>query len=135
MTKVFVSGPIHGMERNQEYRKKLKNLLELSGFEVLDPWERERELHGNPYDGWWLEVPPEEFIKRDLEDIEKSDVVVVYMPRLSAGSCMELFYAKLKGKSVWLISEISSPWVVFHADCIFKSIDEFESFLQSLQPI
>jgi hypothetical protein len=70
-----------------------------------------------------------------LEDIEKSDVVVVYMPRLSAGSCMELFYAKLKGKNVWLISEISSPWVVFHADCIFKSIDEFESFLQSLQPI
>jgi len=43
-------------------------------------------------------VPAADFIKRDLEDIEKCDVLIAYMPKLSAGTCMELFYAKMRGR-------------------------------------
>ena len=48
----------------------------------------------------------EDFIKRDLEDAKRCDLMVVYMPRLSAGACMELFYAKRKGKKVIVVSAL-----------------------------
>ena len=32
--------------------------------------------------------------------------MVVYMPMLSAGACMELFYAKRKGKKVIVVSAL-----------------------------
>ena len=32
--------------------------------------------------------------------------MVVYVPRLSAGACMELFYAKRKGKKVIVVSAL-----------------------------
>jgi len=44
---------------------------------------------------------PADFIKRDLEDIEKCDVLIAYVPKLSAGTCVELFYAKMKRKKTY----------------------------------
>jgi hypothetical protein len=40
--------------------------------------------------------------------------MVVYVPKLSAGACMELFYAKRKGKKIIIVSEMDclSPWIV-----------------------
>ncbi len=129
--KVFVSGPIHGMEKNQRYRDRLKQILIKHGFTVLDPWNREKVVYSSTGQTWWQHVPPEGFIKRDLEDIEKSDFLVAYLPFLSAGTCMELFYAKQRGKKTVVICglEEPSPWIVAHADYLFKSIEKFKRFL------
>jgi len=137
---VFIAGPIQGVEDKQEYRKVLKKLLEAHGYRVVDPWEREKVLYKAEEPGWWKEVPPRDFIKRDLEDIDRSDILLAYLPLLSAGTCMELFYAKMKGKRTIVICELKnpSPWILVHADELYGSIEEFKRALsgkpRSLRP-
>ena len=77
-------------------------------------------------------MPAASFIRRDLEDIEKCDVLVAYLPKLSAGTCMELFYAKIKEKRTICICTIEnpSPWIAFHSDVMLKSIGELEPVLR-----
>jgi len=81
---------------------------------------------------WWNRVPAANFIRRDLEDIEKCDILVAHLPKLSAGTCMELFYAKLKGKRIICICQIEnpSPWIIIHSDIILKKIEELEEVLR-----
>jgi len=81
-------------------------------------------------------VPAADFIKRDLEDIEKCDILIAYMPKLSAGTCMELFYAKMRGKKTICICKIKnpSPWITIHSDIILKRIKELEPTLKAIKP-
>jgi nucleoside 2-deoxyribosyltransferase len=130
--KVFVSGPIQGMEIEQSYRDAIHKICVRCGFEVVDPWEREKIIRGRAEAGWWNKVSAADFIRRDLEDIEKCDILVAYFPKLSAGTCMELFYSKLKGKRTICICEIEnpSPWITVHSDIILEKIDELEDALK-----
>jgi nucleoside 2-deoxyribosyltransferase len=129
--KVFISGPIQGMETNQFYRKRIREICVKCGCEVLDPWEREKVIIKGSEHGWWEKVPVADFIKRDLEDIEKCDVLIAYLPALSAGACMELFYAKLKGKKTICICQLKnpSPWITFHSDITIRSIKDLKDAL------
>jgi len=70
-----------------------------------------------------------------LDDAEKCDVMIVYLPKLSAGACMELFYAKRKGKKVVVVSEMEclSPWIVVHSDVIVKRFEELEDALRQIK--
>ena len=133
--KVFISGPIQDMETQQTYRTTIKQTCVRCGFETVDPWEREKILYKDPQPGWWNNVPAASFIQRDLEDIEKCDLLVAYMPKLSAGTCMELFHAKTKGKRTICICLIDnpSPWITYHSDVIIKSIQELEPILKHEQ--
>lgn len=130
--KVFISGPIQGMETKQNYRKVIREICVQCGYDVIDPWEREKIIYEGSEPEWWEKVPAADFIKRDLEDIEKCDVLVAYIPKLSAGTCMELFYAKLKGKRTICICQIEnpSPWIIIHSDIILKKIEELEEVLR-----
>lgn len=129
--KVFVSGPIQGMETDQSYRTAIREICARCGYEVFDPWKRERIIYNGSEHGWWNRVPVADFIRRDLEDIEKCDILVAYLPRLSAGTCMELFYAKLKKKKTICICQIEdvSPWITFHSNVILRAIEELEKEL------
>ncbi|MEM2336203.1 MAG: hypothetical protein QXR79_01560 [Candidatus Bathyarchaeia archaeon] len=55
------------------------------------------------------------------------------MPKLSAGTCMELFYAKMKGKKTICICKIKnpSPWITTHSDIILKEIRQLEQTLKA----
>jgi nucleoside 2-deoxyribosyltransferase len=130
--KVFLSGPIQGMEQNQSYRDRLRKLLLRYGYEPMDPWQREKVHYRGPPEEWWRNVLPKGFIQRDLEDIEKCDALIAYLPRLSAGTCMELFYAKIKGKKTVTICKIEdpSPWIIAHSDKIVRNLKELEELLK-----
>ena len=132
MIKVFISGPIQGMEDKQEYRAEIRRILEAKGYEVIDPWEREKIIYKASREDWWKNVPPRDFIDRDLRDVERCDVLIAYLPRLSAGTCMELFYAKLKGKKVISIIEFDdpSPWITLHSDVILRSLNELKDYIE-----
>ncbi len=134
MLKVFVAGPIHGFEDKQDYRRVIAQLLRKFGYEPVDPWEREREIYqrSSKDRSWWRRAKPEEFVRRDLEDIERCDALIAYLPTLSAGACMELFYAKLRGKKTVVVCELPdpSPWIVVHSDVLLKSTVELESYLR-----
>ena len=133
--KVFISGPILDMETNQDYRKTITEICLKLGFDVIDPWRREKNLYKGKESYWWPNVPASGFVQRDLDDAERCDVMVVYLPKLSAGACMELFYAKRKGKKVIVVSEIErlSPWIVIHSDFIVKNFEELEDALKNMQ--
>lgn len=129
--RVFIAGPIQGMERKQDYRKILRKILESHNFQVIDPWEREKVVYEYRREDWWNTVPIKGFIKRDLEDIARSDFFVAYLPKISAGTCMELFHAYEKGKPIFIISKLNlSPWIVAHATGIFANFDEFDMYLR-----
>ena len=131
--KVFISGPILGMEKQQDYRKTITEITENLGLEIIDPWKRERVLYNGTEACWWDKVPTFDFVQRDLEDADRCDIMVVYLPKLSAGACMEMFYAKRKGKKVIVVSEVPclSPWIVFHSDVIIKDFGKLEETLKS----
>ena len=133
--KVFISGPILGMETNQGYRETITESCEKLGFDVIDPWRREKILYRGREKCWWPNVPAAGFVQRDLDDAERCDIMVVYLPKLSAGACMELFYAKLKGKKIVVVSDMEclSPWIIIHSDAIVKSFNELEEALKKLQ--
>jgi nucleoside 2-deoxyribosyltransferase len=130
--KVFISGPIQGMENEQSYREAIGIVCARLGYQTVDPWLREKVIYRGDEACWWTKVPAAGFVERDLEDIEKCDVLIAYLPRLSAGTCMELFYAKRKGKKVITISgmDVLSPWIVVHSDRILRSIEELEDALK-----
>ncbi len=134
MKKLFISGPIIGMEKQQDYRSVVNEIAHQTGFEVIDPWKRERVLYNGTEECWWDKVPTFDFVQRDLDDADRCDVMVVYLPILSAGACMEMFYAKRKGKQVVVVSPIKclSPWIVFHSDAIVTEFDELEAALKKL---
>jgi nucleoside 2-deoxyribosyltransferase len=132
--KAFISGPILGMETNQGYRKTITEICEKLGFDVIDPWRREKSLYKGDEEWWWPNVPASGFVQRDLEDAERCDVMIVYLPKLSAGACMELFHAKRKGKKIIVVSEMKSlsPWIVIHSDAIVKRFEELEDALKKI---
>ena len=131
---VFISGPILGMEKQQEYRQTITEIIVRSGFDVIDPWLREKVLYKGDERCWWDKVPTFDFVQRDLDDADRCDIMIVYLPILSAGACMELFYAKRKGKKVIVVSEIEclSPWIIAHSDTVLKSFNELEDVLKNL---
>jgi nucleoside 2-deoxyribosyltransferase len=132
--KAFISGPIQGIENEQGYREAIGKICVRLGYETIDPWLREKMIYRGNEPCWWTKVPAAGFVGRDLEDIEKCDVLIAYLPKLSAGTCMELFYAKQKGKRVIVVSEISclSPWIVVHSDRILRGIEELEGALKQM---
>jgi nucleoside 2-deoxyribosyltransferase len=132
--KVFISGPIQGMETNQAYRETIKEVCARLNCEVIDPWLREKIIYRKDEPCWWSKVPAEDFVARDIADAERCDVVVAYLPKLSAGACMELFHAKRKGKKVIVVSDMAclSPWIVVHSDKIVKHFEELEAALKQV---
>jgi nucleoside 2-deoxyribosyltransferase len=130
--KAFISGPIQGMENKQSYREAISRICARLGYETVDPWLREKVIYRGDESCWWTKVPAADFVGRDLQDIEKCDVLIAYLPQLSAGTCMELFYAKRKGKWVITISGMDalSPWIVVHSDRVLRSIEELEDALK-----
>jgi nucleoside 2-deoxyribosyltransferase len=129
---VYLAGPIHGVEHDQHYRERLRQLLNTFEYDVIDPWEREKVEYSFTGEEWWRNVPSTYFIRRDLEDIDRCNVLIAFLPILSAGTCMELFYAKRKGKVTIVISNMESlsPWIIYHTDHFFKTIDEFQNHLE-----
>jgi len=129
---LFISGPILGMEKKQNYRKTITGIATKLGLEIIDPWKRERVLYNGTEECWWDKVPTFDFVQRDLDDADRCDIMVVYLPIVSAGACMEMFYAKRKGKKVIVVSEIEclSPWIVFHSNAIIRSFSQLEDALK-----
>jgi nucleoside 2-deoxyribosyltransferase len=132
--KIFIAGPIQGMENEQAYRQIIGKICARLGCETIDPWLREKIIYRKDEPCWWRKVPASDFVERDIADVEKCDVLIAYLPQLSAGACMELFYAKRKGKKVIVVSDMAclSPWIVVHSDVIVKRFEELEDALKQV---
>jgi len=132
--KVFISGPIIGREKQQDYRRIITDIAAKLDLEVIDPWKRERVLFNGTEECWWDKVPTFDFVQRDLDDADRCDIMVVYLPILSAGACMEMFYARRKGKKIIVVSDIEllSQWIIYHSDMVIKSFSQLEEAIKKL---
>ncbi|MEM0253389.1 MAG: nucleoside 2-deoxyribosyltransferase [Candidatus Bathyarchaeia archaeon] len=131
--KAFIAGPIQSMEEKQSYRDRISKILIQCGYEPVDPWRREKIVY--TLKDWSVIKQNMDFVKRDLEDIEKCDVLIAYLPKLSAGACMELFYAKLRGKRTICICRLRnpSPWIIAHSDILIKRISDLKGVLEKIK--
>lgn len=120
------------MEEEQSYSYVIRQICIRCGCEPVDPWQREKVIYKGTEPDWRIKVPPADFVRRDLEDIENCDVSIAYLLRLSAGTCMELFYAEPEGKRRVCIcpTENLNPWIIVHSDMILESIEELERVLK-----
>ena len=67
-------------------------------------------------------------MRKDLDDIERCDALIAYLPKLSGATCIKLFYAKVKKKKTICICQFenSIPWIMFHSDIVLKNIEDLE---------
>ena len=129
----YIAGPIQGYEDEQNYRDVIADILSKRNIGSIDPWKRETVVYDAKSDSH-DKSKIGAFIKMDLSDISRCDYYIAYLPVLSAGTCMEMFYAKMKGVKTITISKIEnpSPWLVYHSDFMIKSINELDEILGSL---
>jgi len=84
-------------------------------FDIIDPFV---EVDHN--------MLPSEIVKRDLELIDKCDILIAYIYEKTFGTTMELFYAYNKGKQVYVVTNPEfalDPWLKSHSTRRFYFID------------
>lgn len=74
-----------------------------------------------------LQLVAPEIVELDKRDIDKADVILANVFKHSAGTSMELIYAKERGKIVVTVVPRDKPlsaWVAYHSTVVCYSIDE-----------
>lgn len=126
MTTLYLCGPING--RSDDDCTGWREAVKAIHADCLDPMARD-------YRGRELEPGiAAEIVAGDIEDIEKSSVVLVYYDKPSVGTSMEVFFAKHNlGMRVVVIDKSDkplSPWLLHHSDVVVKSIREALDYLE-----
>ncbi len=69
-----------------------------------------------------------EIVDKDKKDIDNSDILFAYTPKVSVGTTMEVFYAFTKRNNITVIVvcplENPSPWLRHHTDFFFTNLQQ-----------
>jgi nucleoside 2-deoxyribosyltransferase len=124
--KVYLAGPIFQCEDHEciSWREEAKE--QLKGFEVMDPMER--DFRGAEAENY------RRIVEEDKRLIDGADILLVNQVKVSVGTSMEILYAWQNGKRVVVVTENggNSPWLLYHAHKILRSLDEAVSYIRSL---
>jgi len=131
MITIYLAGPIfqcsddESTDWRQEVKKRLKK--EFQDYFVFDPFDR--DLRGREDDMM------REIVEGDKELIDKSDILLVGLWKVSAGTCMEILYAWERGKKTFIINGLDkiSPWLRYHSHAIFNNIDQAINHLKKMR--
>lgn len=126
---VYLCGGINGLSDKECYSWRYYATSYLHA-DTLDPMRRDyRGIEMN-------HGVAEKIVKGDLEDIERSWLILANHPAPSVGTDMEIFAAKhVFGKPVITVVpdlKYVSPWLAFHSDKMFTSLHEAVSYINSL---
>jgi len=117
--KVYLAGPINGCTDAEckDWRERAKQVL---GEEnCVDPMRR--DYRGRE------DACFEEIVELDKTDILGCGAVLVNYNKGSDGTAMEILYAYHNGVPVFIVAPAHariSPWVRYHATCIFHSLED-----------
>jgi nucleoside 2-deoxyribosyltransferase len=114
--KIYLAGPINACSDDEcnKWRSQAKERLS-EKYDILDPMCRDyRGTEDNDY---------KEIVENDLSDIIKSDIILANCYKPSAGTSMELVYAKMMGKKIFSVGS-SSPWIKYHSTLMFDDIEK-----------
>ncbi len=127
--RIYLAGPVFNTsDEDQKWRQYFKKEILAKGFEVIDPLEL-RDYRGLE------EEKMVEIVEKDLKDLKKSDILLIYAPKPSWGTAMEIVYAYLQSKQIITVApekEIS-PWLKYHSDLIVFSFEELLEVLEKIK--
>ena len=135
--KIYLSGSI----KETEYRKEVKDKYSTI-FEIKDPLEDvEKRINQKELDifrkiGFSASARDvvDKIVEGDIELIKKCDCLVVFMNMYSAGTIMEIRIAYDLDIPVYIINPSRSmrkdPWIIYHTNLFFDSIDSCFDFLR-----
>lgn len=115
LMRVYLAGPILGTIGHQEWKDDIEKDPR---FECLDPLKR-RLADVGPLPGCM-----DERIEKDLADIASCDALIAYLPSLSSGTAMEIFFAdRIARVPVHVFAPASmsrslSGWITEHAESV-----------------
>ena len=125
--RVYLAGPIFQCEDHEciHWREQAKQLL--NGHQAVDPMDRD-------YRGV-TDENHRRIVEEDKALIDSCDILLVNHLKTSVGTSMEIFYAWENKKDVIVISQNgqNSPWLLYHSDKIFDSLDAAASYIKSLE--
>ena len=83
--------------------------------------------------GRYERLNPQELVNRDLEAIYSCDeLLAIVNGCLSYGTLMEIVYARLCDKDISIVctnGHEKHPWLQYHADEVYTSLEEYEQTL------
>lgn len=125
MKTVYLAGAIAKVppEFAVTWRRGARLALERHGYQVLDPTDGkdlfDPEVHTS--------YKPEDIVIPDLKMIEQADIILAEISRTDVpyhGTSMELVYAQMQGKLVYVWGGCISYWVQYHADQVFATLSD-----------
>jgi len=121
MSRIYVAGPLFS-EAEKQYNEYLSKCLEDMGFETFLPQRDGYELSELLANGDSESVAMGKIFKRDISEIQKSDIVVFVMDGRvpDDGACVEIGYAYAMGKECiglktdprTLMSDLDNPMIL-----------------------
>jgi hypothetical protein len=130
-----------------------QDLLELQSLQTAPDWRAfamtKLRRYGlkivNPLEFTWSGNPGEDVrelgessdlrVRRALDLIDQSDVLLANLNRSSYGTAMELFYAHQRGKMVTVVGQSPfNPWVISHSRARFEDINEAIEYIVGEKP-
>ncbi len=141
MSRIYVAGPLFS-EAEKQYNEYLSKCLEGMGFETFLPQRDGYELFELLANGDSESFAMGKIFKRDISEIQKSDIVVFVMDGRvpDDGACVEIGYAYAMGKECiglktdprTLMSDLDNPMILGALkDRIARNLKELEDFLIS----
>ena len=121
--RVYIAGPIQGVEHEQAYRSDLEDFVSAFGFQVYDPWKDEAIFyeHVNYDTACYLS-------RKDKQEVQCSDLLIAYLPACSIGTVREIEWALQANKRVVVICPMKSPspHLVSVTTEFYRSLKEFK---------
>lgn len=125
---VYLAGSINGhdsLETANGWREKATKELGKAGYGALNPL-RGRKL---------TDENSKEIVERDLEDIQKADIILVEMShenKAYIGTAIEIRYAWEQGKEIilWGRANRESHWLKYHAHAWFDTLEDAIKYLK-----
>ena len=122
---VYLAGPIYEQDDTcVRWRKATHKLLMKKNIMCLKPTDadyRGRET---------IAGIPEQIVKRDKTDIMTCDTLLAKCDHPSYGTAMEIMFAWSLHKQIIVLTNSYSPWIRYHADHSFPTVDEAINNLQ-----
>ncbi len=135
-TKVYLAHP--GIPVTKQYMKLLQVKLEEKGYVCYNPFDGDENARA--LTALWDKLPDSrtlhlshQIVQKDLNGIRSSDIIVAYFPKINTntvGTPMEIFYANLIGKNVFILTDIENPWLMVHGTVV-KTEEELFNELQN----
>jgi len=125
--KIYLSGPLSGCTDEEIYgwRTQVQGALSPLGYEftnaTLRIWDKVHSRQSYEY-----------IVESDKTEIDQCDILLVNYSKLTCGVAQEEIYAWERSKIVLLVylGAPQNPWMNYHCDKSFNSLDEAIRLLQ-----